>query len=110
MSSVVIDIGKDYSRYPAGRFREDGPFSGERFREERLLGLFQAGSKVQVLLDGTAGYGSSFLEEAFGGLVRRGIPHKVLEENLKLVTEDAALNEEIWTYIRDEVRRSQNGK
>jgi len=103
----TIDIGKDYSRYPAGRYREDGPFSGERFREELLLPPFQQGLEVEIILDGTVGYGSSFLEEAFGGLIRRGIPAKAVTKGLKLVTEDKALSQEIWSYINDEVQRRQ---
>lgn len=58
-------------RYPAGRFRDDGQFSGQAFREDHLTPLWRSalvsGELVAVHLDGTLGYGSSFLEEAFGG-------------------------------------------
>lgn len=110
MSIIYIDIGKDFTRYPAGRRSEDGPFSGERFREEKLLPQFQEGVSVEVLLDGTAGYGSSFLEEAFGGLIRRGISPELVRRSLKLVTEDPALSEEIWSYINDQIKRNENAK
>ena len=67
---IQIDISKDFSDVPAGRYIKDGPYSGEKFRTEHLLPPLQKGEKVEVLLDGVEGYGSSFLEEAFGGLVR----------------------------------------
>jgi hypothetical protein len=66
----------EYARSPGGRFRSDGPFSGEGFREEivrpALTEAVQAGDRLEVELDGTSGYGSSFLEECFGGLIRKG--------------------------------------
>ena len=68
---------KDYAVAPGGRYRKDGPFSGEAFRDDVLVPelLAAAGKNEQVIveLDGVAGYGSSFLEEVFGGLVRRGV-------------------------------------
>ncbi len=65
----------EHARSPGGRFKSDGPFSGEWFREEILspaLGqAIEAGEPLAVELGGTSGYGSSFLEEAFGGLIRK---------------------------------------
>lgn len=67
----------DYASSPGGRFMSDGDFSGEWFREQilvpALLAAKDKSEKLEVELDGTSGYGSSFLEEAFGGLVRKGI-------------------------------------
>jgi hypothetical protein len=50
-----------------------GPDSGEEFRTRLLKELKKVPGEVQVLLDGAEGYGSSFLEEAFGGLIRLGL-------------------------------------
>ena len=70
-----INVGRDFSPVPAGRRKEDGPFSGESFRERFLTDAIRNNVKVTVDLSGTEGYGSSFLEEAFGGLVRElGLP------------------------------------
>ena len=103
---VVIDIGKSFSRFPAGRDKEDGPFSGERFCIEFLLPEINKNREIDVLLDGTAGYGSSFLEEAFGGLVRRGVSGEHIHRSIKLLSEDQSLIKEIWGYIDDEVTRA----
>ena len=69
-SSKTISIAKEFSRYPAGRYRLDGECSGQRFREEHLVPALRDFDRVTVALNGIAGVASSFLDEAFGGLVR----------------------------------------
>jgi hypothetical protein len=103
--TVTINIAKDFSKWPAGRFDEDGPFPGEKFRDEFLLPALSSGKSVIVELDGTRGYGSSFLEEAFGGLVRLGkLTREQLHSVLKFVSnDDPTLPMEIWSYIDAEV-------
>ena len=66
----TINIARDYSSLPGGRYRDDGPGNGTAFREDFLVPALKKGGAVRVVLDGAAGYPSSFLEEAFGGLVR----------------------------------------
>lgn len=97
---IEIHIAKDFSRVPAGRYRDDGPRSGQAFREEYLAPALKEDNEVVVYLDGVEGYGSSFLEEAFGGLVRvNGFLGEKLHRLLTLKTVDDAWKEEIWTYI-----------
>lgn len=97
----TISIAKDYSIYPAGRFRSDGGHSGESFREDWLVPALNENRRVTVNFDGTEGYGSSFLEEAFGGLVRvHGFSKEKLHELLQLVSdEDESIVDEVWGYI-----------
>lgn len=71
MTTRTIHIASDFSKTPAGRFVTDGPFSGERFRDEVLVPALKNSDEVIVDLNGVFGFGSSFLEEAFGGLVRK---------------------------------------
>lgn len=98
-----ISVATDFSRFPAGRFYTDGPYSGEKFREEVLRPLVESGTEtIEIDLDGTAGYGSSFLEEAFGGLVRvSGISAEELLRRIVLKSEDPARVSEIKEYVRD---------
>ena len=66
----------EFAKAPGGRFRKDGPASGEWFRDDILvprLKVVDAADPLVVELDGAPGYGSSFLEEAFGGLIRLGL-------------------------------------
>lgn len=94
-----IDIGSEFTRFPAGRYVSDGIFSGEKFRDTVLVPALRAYREVRVLLDGTMGYGSSFLEEAFGGLVRVGFDKQDLLRRLLLVSNDRSIVEEIQEYI-----------
>jgi hypothetical protein len=98
-----IDIGRQFSKFPAGRRESDGPKSGELFRKQVLLPVFSEPdvTEVVVSLDNAMGYGSSFLEEAFGGLVRDGMSIADIRQRLRLVTDDAALLDEINEYIQD---------
>lgn len=95
----TIRVAQDFSRYPAGRFVKDGPFSGELFRNKHLKPALQEQEHLVVDLDGARGYGSSFLEEAFGGLVRDGIPKSDLAKKLTIQVTNQSLKREILEYI-----------
>lgn len=100
VQSTTINVAKDFSKFPAGRFNDDGDYSGQRFRDQLLVSAFFNAKMVTVELDGTAGYGSSFLEEAFGGLVRvKNFKADDLHRRLALKSEDTSLISEIWEYI-----------
>lgn len=108
MEPKVINILRDFSRYPVGRYETDGPFTGEAFRTKLLLpALSEPGSKVIVEFDGARGYGSSFLEEAFGGLVRAGLDADKLFRRVEFRSSDKSLIEEIQGYIRDAESHAQ---
>lgn len=74
MGNIVLNIAKDYSRCPGARYEREGDFSGERFRTDflapKLREAIASGCQLEVVLDGSAGYSTSFIEEAFGGLIR----------------------------------------
>lgn len=98
----TVNIAKDFTRFPSGRFKKNGDTSGEGFREQFLEEHIHKGEEITVELDGTIGYGSSFLEEAFGGLVRAlQIRADELRMKLHLVSSDPSLLEEINGYIED---------
>ncbi|WP_181561423.1 STAS-like domain-containing protein [Sphingobium xanthum] len=94
----MISIAQDFSRSPAGRFISDGPNSGERFREKFLVPHLEKSRQITVELDGTRGMGSSFLEEAFGGLIRRGYSPEFLKDHIILESRDRSLQTEIQGY------------
>jgi hypothetical protein len=103
-----INVARDFSLVPAGRTQADGLNNGSRFRDDFLLPALQGGETVTVELDGTEGYGSSFLEEAFGGLVRKGLAvDEVLSRVQFVSTVDPSLVEEIREYIRDAAKEKR---
>lgn len=77
-----INIGIDFSKTPMGRFKSDGNSSGEKFRDDVLIPALNANDSVEVIIDQAEGYGSSFLEESFGGLVRNGFSLEDLQKKL----------------------------
>ncbi len=103
---ITISVAKDFTRFPSGRFRRNGKTSGEAFRELYLEPPIKGGEKVSVELDGTIGYGSSFLEEAFGGLIRSlRLQPAVLRNSLIIKTEDQSLIDEVNSYIEEAAQK-----
>lgn len=101
MSRINISFATEFSPFPAGRYRTDGPFSAEAFRDDLLEPKLREFDQVELNLAGAVGYGSSFLEEVFGGLVRRGcFSSSVLHQKLVIRCEDdPSVVDEIWLYI-----------
>lgn len=104
----TISIANDFSKSPAGRYRHEGPNSGEKFREDVLVpALKNYAGTITVDLDGVVGYGSSFLEEAFGGLIReRGFRLQELKSRLKVKSSLKIRSDRVWRYMTDADRKT----
>ena len=100
MSQHTINVAKDFSRYPSGRYVEDSRFSGQRFRNDFLIPSLRNYDCVIVEIDGTLGYGSSFLDEAFGELRRANIfsPEQI-RDKLIVRTENSILKTEVSQFL-----------
>ena len=99
---LTVNVGKDFTRFPSGRLMKHGNTSGEALRVKFLQPPLSSGQSVIVELDGTIGYNSSFLEEAFGGLVRElKVTTDYVLKLLTLKSDDSALLEEIVQYMKD---------
>ncbi len=76
MKIKKLNIGRDFSLDPSGRFYTDGEGSGEEFREDclkKLVESLEPEEKLQIIIDdGVEAYGSSFLVEGFAGMVKYG--------------------------------------
>ena len=70
----TIKVKRDFTSAPGPRYRTEGAPSGEQFRkdvlEQKVRRATETGEVLTIDLDGTSGYGTSFLEESFGGLIR----------------------------------------
>jgi len=92
----TLSIAKEFWPFPAGRVEKDGPYNGEKFRKEHLIPALEAAkesnSTLEVSLDGLKSCGSSFLESAFGGLIRYDRYKKSdLKHTLKIVLSNPSL-------------------
>lgn len=93
---------KDFSKYPGPRYIRLGDFSGEEFRDNILIPALQI-DNVSVDFGGVYGYGSSFLEEAFGGLVRKGVSKEkiaFLKDHLQC-EDDPSIVLEVQKYLNE---------
>lgn len=107
---LLINIAKEYSETPGPRLIIEGDGSGEDFRNKLLKPKFDEAIRNEevliVNLDGTYGYGTSFLEEAFGGLARIYNNVEIVNNNIKLISEDnPELIIKIKAYINEALEK-----
>jgi hypothetical protein len=106
MGGNIMDyfIAREYTDAPGGRFINDGPFSGEDFRENVLKPMIKKLSekeKIHIVFDGAYGYATSFLEEAFGGLSREFGSEKTLGFFYFESNDEPELIERVIQYIKE---------
>lgn len=91
MERVVISMKTDFCLTPGPRYRREGEHSGEEFRikilEPKFEQILLEKKKLIIDLDGTFGYGTSFLEEVFGGLARKYGNINIMD-HLEIVSEE----------------------
>jgi hypothetical protein len=106
----TISIADQFSVTPGPRYKIEGPFSAELLHEQILSTiipeLIKANGSLTIILDGTFGYGTSFLEEVFGGAVRRYEGDFVTSKITIISEEEPYLIDDISGYIKD----ARNGK
>ncbi|MBB1317500.1 STAS-like domain-containing protein [Shewanella sp. SR43-4] len=93
------NIGLQFSDTPAGRYFDDGDYTGEHFRENVLKDLvnnLQENEKLIITIDDVEGFGSSFLDEAFGGMVGKGYIEP--DEFLDLLVIDYEDSEDVSSF------------
>jgi hypothetical protein len=75
METIKLSIASDFTKTPGGRYKKQGAYSGEEFRDKYLEPQFEKakkeGKKLIIDMDGCMGYPSSFIDESFGELGRR---------------------------------------
>lgn len=104
--NITFNVTKQFSRTPSARIAKEGKYPGSELRNI-ITPLIKKAIKEKgtftIILDGAAGYGTSFLEEVFGGLVRiEHIPYQDLVRTLNIVSdEEPELIEEIWDDIKE---------
>ncbi len=107
MANLRLNIAREYSRCPGARYDREGDYSGERFREHfllpRLKEAIATGGMLEVVMDGSAGYSTAFIEESFGGLIRvDGLSLQEIKNHLIIISEeDETYINEINFYLQN---------
>ena len=105
--SIRLKVVESYPqyRYPGPRKKYIGQNSGEEFRDDIMIPFLNnhPGEKVEIDLGGMVGYPPSFLEEAFGGSIRK---NKSILDNVKIINIPKDVESDIKRYIE----AAKNGK
>ena len=96
----------EFSEFPGARYKHLGPYSGEAFRDDVLIPAIKTDEDISVNFDGVFGYGSSFLEEVFGGMIRKGIPPALVIGivSRSISNDDPDLINEIKLYVNEAIK------
>lgn len=102
MTTHKINVIKDFNPKPYGRYPSHSDYCGENFRKQLLAPALKEFDFVQVELTGYNRYGRSFIDEAFGGLVRdENWSETALREKLEIIHEELpSLIELAWNRIK----------
>lgn len=100
-----ISVSEHFSHTPGARYYSDGEDSGEKFYDTILRDAFKRAlednEKLVVNLDGTEGYATSFLDEAFMRLSKEFTKEKVLAHLEIISNEEPDWIIEIESYINE---------
>lgn len=100
---IRIKISTDFSDTPGGRLKKEGEFSGELFRDSILIEKYREAERqndnIEIDFDDCYGVGTSFLEEAFGGMVRKYHVHGMLQRIRIISTEDETIPDNIKKFV-----------
>lgn len=124
MSKFIINVGKEFTKRPIGRYASDGNASGEAFYTNHLIPKLKAlmeynkehpDDRQKLIIDfgSVSMCGGSWIEEAFGGAIRNSDIRPVelfdlIEVKLdgRKFLENIAKN--VYGDIQDEQQRQRN--
>ena len=94
----VLDLKDDFGPHCVGRYPSSGPQCGENLRNLIMLKLADGDD---LIINVNAYVHASFLEEAFGGLIRAGLSYEDFDSRVFIRTDDDRLKKEILDYVKD---------
>lgn len=108
---MLIKISDEFSKTPGGRYTDEGDYSGQEFREKLLevkfLDAVKNNENLIVDLDGCVAFPPSFLEEAFGGLVRKLKTVDILNRIEIVCVDQPSLEKKIKNFILKELKNEK---
>lgn len=102
---VITKNITEFSLSPGPRYRRTGEDSAEEFYEEYLSKWMTDAKdddkKLRIVLDGTSGFLSSFLDESFNRLIK-DFEVDYLKKNIEIVSdEEPQWRDMIYTMFKD---------
>lgn len=98
--SCTINIGKDYTDLPYGRDERDGEYNGKHFRKTVLIPKLRVCDRVVIIMGDALGYGSSFLDEAFAGLIKyEGFSKSEILQKIDFQYHKKSVIQNIYNYM-----------
>lgn len=70
--------------------------------------IFSGSEPVEIDFDNVRGYRSSILEEAFGGLLRNGVPLSKIRTQIKFKSSKDSIIMEINRYMEDQANKKMS--
>jgi hypothetical protein len=112
VNTKIIKVVDDFNKKPYGRLISDGPgcedTAGEVFRDKHLAPALRKYDRVTVDLNGFNRYGRSFLDEAFGGLIREsGFTKADLDEKLTYFHDELS---SVITIIDERIEKAEEDR
>lgn len=105
----ILDCKEDYA-FEGPRFQKLGPESGEEFRTDFFIPWLEenkGNTNLTVDFEGTIVYTPSFLEETFGGAIRKGY---IQVKDLNFINLPDEQKKDILKYIKDALNKNRQGK
>lgn len=96
----------EFSKTPYGRTEEDGAYNGKRFRLQHLKPAYGKNTteKISVDFNDIVPPGSSFLDEAFAGLIRyEGMTLDEVWNRLEIISDFPLYEIQIKGFLDEEV-------
>ena len=111
--AMYLNIAKEFTPIPIGRFRNSGDKSGQAFREDilypKICEAIKNKDTLEVDFKDMVRLGSTFLEESFGGLVREHGMNP--DEVLKTIKFLPGRNLHLWVELTEEyIQEAAPGK
>lgn len=108
-AKIPVICNEDFA-YEGPRYKKLGPESGEEFRDKYFIPWLEKNKDMDNLIidfDGTIVYTPSFLEETFGGAIRKGY---VQVEKLTFINLPDEQRNDIYKYIKDALVEKEQWK
>ncbi|WJD61540.1 STAS-like domain-containing protein [Pseudomonas kurunegalensis] len=98
---ITLDVSK-YTDTPIGRDALDGPKNGSDYRDNYVIPALDDYQRVKLDFTKTMGTTPSFLEEIFGGIIRkRVLGPQELKARVEVIYKYESVKRNILNYINE---------